>query len=956
MSKTTENNISSILEILSIEQREAALHFEGPIQVIAGPGSGKTETMARRAAILIDKYNVDPSSMLLTTFTEKAAENLRNRVKKFVSNKYAVESLTIGTIHSVCMKLLEEFGIQYGHFNRSIRVLDEHQQALFVWTNFEEIGLKEYFDEPNAESVSEVLSYYSHLMEKGTDLVKLGKKLESEGSDDTALLAAISTFKAYITMLDREQALDFSSILRKTRDLLDNPGILNAIRARYKFLMIDEYQDTNPLQDEILRIISSPLNNLMVIGDDDQSLYRFRGATVTNFLNFDKHFSNTKKVFLTENRRSTPQIVAASSLMASGIPQQGRFDKKLFTNNQAGEPVILSGFETDDDEVQNIAETILSLKNENKINNFSDIAILAYSISSIFPRLKEALDSYGIPFKVKGDKSFFGQPVVQAMIDGMGFLTRKKGNVKDFTLLVEPILTFSSANTEKELAKLNIEEDIIEIETEKQLGISSKYDSARLFKLLNLRKEILTSNYKKGYTDLVDLYFKLITCSETLRFLTLEGTPESEDALNCIGKFSNFLLKYSDETGSRSFSNFKTYVYEILQRNTDSPPLDDKEDAVIIQTIHQSKGLEYPVVFMPGLVASRLPGKRKDEEAIPFHNGMHKYWKEKNSFENMDSDFYRVLYVGMTRAEKLLYLSYFKMIKRSVKSSPYLANLLASDVVKKIDFTLPEAPLHLKQKSGNDKLRISSSHLQYYVFCPTRYKYALKHSVQAPHKGYFAFGSNLHSAIEEATNVARKDGAKSLNPENTKALFEKHWNNYGFMNKGAEQRQKGSAEERFQNFVEIHKPTLEMVKYSEKKFTLEEDNFILTGKIDAILEDEKKLTVIDFKTGERKKFEQEPEHSFVNYQGNIYVEAVERTLGVVPHDYYLHFLGEDQKKEADYKWRFDVTSQSRKDVLTLLNDTTENIKSNNFAPKNDPERCKSCEYKNVCPFSVKKAA
>ncbi len=956
MSIKATDRTTKILEGLSDEQRIVAIHLDGPLQVIAGPGSGKTETMARRAAVLIDGFGVDPANMLLTTFTEKAAENLRNRVKKFVTDKYAVENLTIGTIHSICLNLLETFGIQFGKFSRSIRVLDENQQSLFVWTNFEEIGLSEFFDEPNAESVSEVIKLYSQFMEKGTTLSVFSNKVDLENEDNKTMKVAVRTYERYLQTLENEQALDFSSILRKTRELLNEPTILNAVRSKFKYLMIDEYQDTNPLQDEILRLVASPLNNLMVIGDDDQSLYRFRGATVTNFLSFTSNIPSAKRVFLTENRRSTPQIVAASSLIASTIPSEGRFEKQLFTKNASGEPVILSEFETDEDEINSIAETILSLKEHGKVTSFSDIAILSYSISSIFPRLKEALDSLGIPFQVKGDKSFIGQPTVQALMSGMWFFVRRRGDVKDFSMLAEPILNFSSEKTRDELSMLSFESDVIDIANESVLGVTSKYDSSRLFKLLSLRKEILSSGYRSGYTDLVDLFFKLITAADTLKFLTLENSPDSEEQLNQIGRFSNFVLGYSDETGSRKFSDFKSYVYAILNRNTDSPNIDGNSEAVVIQTIHQSKGLEYPVVFMPGLVASRIPGTRKDEDLIPFFQGVHRYWSIRNTFENMDSDFIRVLYVGMTRAEKLLYLSHFKRIKKANKPSPYIKVLIESEIIKKVEFPVPEAPLHLKLRTEKDKLRISSSHLQYYVFCPTRYKFALKHGVQVPHRGYFAFGSNLHSAIEEASNLLRREGTKSLNDEQISALFQKHWNTYGFLNRGAAEAQKKVAEKRFSNFVKAHASTLESVKYSEKKFTLEEDNFILTGKIDAITGNENNLVVVDFKTGEKKKFEQEPESSFVKYQGNIYVEAVERTLGVVPDNFYLHFLGEDQSKESEYKWQFSVNNSTRKEVLGLLDETAEKIKRSDFTPISEPDRCKSCEYKNVCPFSVKKAA
>ena len=961
-----EKLIEKYLKGLSEEQAEIAMHFNGPLLVIAGPGSGKTETMVRRTALLIDHYKVDPSEILMTTFTEKAAANLVARVKSKIADPRLVEQITIGTIHSVCLKILEDFGVQEGVFTRSLRILDEHRGSLFIFNNFEELGLKDFYDKPTANNISAMISFYSSLQEKGTDVAKLAKKLDGKESDDD-LKAAIATYPKYLELLKTNQALDFSSILLRTYELVsERPEILEKIRAKFKYIIVDEYQDTNPLQDKILRLIAEPKNNIVVIGDDDQSLYRFRGATVANFLEFDKRVPNCVVKKLSENRRSTKEILEISRLVVDKIPKEGRAEKKLETKNEQGQPITITAYETDEDEVIGIAETISQLYNTGKITSYSDVAVLCYSLSSIFGVLKEQLDARGIPFITKGDKSFSGQIAVQQIVKLMYFATGAKGRVKDLSVCMAPAFYFVSKNSYEEAKAISFEADITEAITRvEDVKISSPHDRKKVFELISLRKRIIDSRWsKKEYSDLLDLFFQILKISEAIKSLSLENSSvEAEEVLDQLGTFSQLISDYSNETLSRSYSDFNTFFSYIIRGALDNPSNVDDQNAVVIQTIHQSKGLEYPVVFMPSMVDSRFPSRRaNDSSGIPYFAGVHKFWDREFKHENVDTDFRRILYVGITRAEKLLYLSYFKKKSRKAEPSRYIKELIDSQKITLVDeYIVPQDKLSIKTRHQKEKLRISSSHLQYYLFCPTRFKFALKHGLAAPHRGYFSFGSNLHSAIEEISNLVRTNGSEILKKVKPSDIFEKHWNNFGFDALGAEARQKEHAKKYFENFVSNQGKLLEQITVSEKKFTLEEPKFILTGKIDAIANLNQGAMVIDFKTGKRAKFDEEPECTFVDHQANIYVEAVERTTGEAPSGFYLHFLGEDQTKQEEFRRDFAVDKESRKKILSLLEDTVDRIEGNDFAPIREEERvqrCSLCEFRDVCAFRLrnKKAA
>ncbi|QDK42693.1 hypothetical protein DOM21_14790 [Bacteriovorax stolpii] len=948
---------------LSEEQADAAMHFKGPLVVIAGPGSGKTETIVRRTAILIDHYKVDPSSILLTTFTEKAAGSLVQRVKSRIAEPLYVEQITIGTIHSICLKILEDFGVQRGLFTRSLRVLDEHKLSLFIFKNFEALGLRSTYDKPTAKCIKLMSSFYSSFQERGTDVTALRARMSN--SEDSDLITALDTYPNYLRLLEENQALDFSSILSRTFNLLSNEKeVLEKIREKYKYIIVDEYQDTNPLQDQILRLIAEPDNNIVVIGDDDQSLYRFRGATVRNFLDFSNKVPNCKMTKLSENRRSTPEILEVSRLVVERIPAKGRTQKDLITKNSPGHPVTITSFSTDDDEVTGIAETISELKQSGKIKNYSDVAILCYSLSSIFGSLKEQLDARGIPYVAKGDKSFHGEVAIKQILDLMAFATKKKGNVKDLDALKPPIFCFLSEQTVDEVSGQRFEIDVIEAITSPDLiPVKSPYDRKRIYDIVELRRKIINSNYsKKAFTDLLDLFFQILTITETVKFFSLETNIEdSESVLDQLGKFSQLLNDYSNETMRRSFSDFRVFFDYIIQQTLDSPINSNQDDAVNIQTIHQSKGLEYPVVFMPGLVDSRFPGNRGDDHVIPFYDGVHRFWSQFSEYENTDTDFRRVLYVGITRAERLLYLSYFKKKKNKFEASRYLVELSESKKIKIVEnCEVPSGIITSKIRINKEKLRISSSHLQYYLFCPTRYKFALKHGLAAPHRGYFSFGSNLHSAIEEISNLVRTKGKNIIKEIDPNIIFERHWNDFGFESVGAEERQKEHARRYFSEFVKHHGDLLETITVSEKKFALEESNFILTGKIDALATPGKnELVVIDFKTGKKEKFDKEPDSTFVNHQANIYIEAVQRTTGETPSGFYLHFLGEAQHEPSSFRKDFIVDKKSRSNVLNLLGETADRIQNRDFAPLKEQERikkCGLCEFREVCAFRLRAKA
>lgn len=943
------------LDFLSEEQAEVALHKDGPFMVIAGPGSGKTETMVRRASILIDFHKVSPENIVLTTFTEKAAASLVSRLKTQIKEPHAIEKLTVSTIHSFCLQLLEDFGVEFGLFKRSLRVLDEHKQSLFVYTRSKELGLG---SRPDPKDIAEVIKFYNNFQEKGIKYNDFVNHVESDPEAGEGLKFALQTYPKYLELLEENNALDFSTILLKALQLLEIDEAAQKVRNKYKYLIIDEYQDTNPLQDIILRKIAEPSNNIAIIGDDDQSIYRFRGATVSNFLSFPDKYKNVTKKVISHNRRSSTEIVELSKKIVNKIPDEAKTEKEIYTENPQFQELSIQEYETSQGELKGIVDKIQTMKDSGIIKHWSDVAILAYSISSIFPGLQAEFESRGIPYVTKGDKSYLDEDAVVALINIIEFITKKEGSITNFERVTAPIFNCLNPKTVDFLESYSSEEDVTGINPGDIL-IESPYDKERLEKLIDRRRDFQANKYKE-YSDLIDFSFKIFEDLETFKFIQTLDELEGNRVLSQIGKFTSLLNDFSNETGSKAFSKFKEFLRRIVGKSIDTPRPDDEEDAVVLQTIHQSKGLEYPVVFMPGLTARRFPGYRKDDDSMPTDPNLYKFWKPNPEIENKDIDFRRLMYVAVTRAEKLVYLSYFKKITRNERRSPYIDELVEEDKLPVVEADqMPDSPILSKGPRPKDKLIISSSHLQYYMYCPTRFKFNLKHNIEAPHRGYFAFGSSVHSMIEEMTNTIKRNGLESVTEDQAKQVFEDNWIKFGFENISAEERQKESALKYFLGFCEKHVPLMSKIAESEKKFTLEEDNFILTGKIDAIINDADNITVVDFKSGKKDKFQVEPESTFVENQANIYVEATER-LGMAENsEFYLHFLGEDQTDAEGFKKAIPVSKDSRAKVMNSLAETADRIQANDFAPIGEdhrPQRCRHCEYRKICPYRLKAAS
>jgi DNA helicase-2/ATP-dependent DNA helicase PcrA len=622
------------LDELNEPQREAVTHVNGPLMIIAGAGSGKTKVLTTRITHLMAAHQVDSFNILALTFTNKAAAEMKERVERILGNTEA-RNLYIGTFHSVFARILRAEAPKLG-YPSNFTIYDTDDAKSVVKTVINELALDDKQYKPNV--------VYNRISSAKNSLIG-----PAEYMNDWALQqedaranrpASGQIYDAYVKRCFKNGAMDFDDLLFKMYILLKNfPDSLSKFQRKFKYIMIDEYQDTNTAQYEIIKLLGAMHENVCVVGDDAQSIYSFRGATIENILQFEKDYDEVKVIKLEQNYRSTQNILhVANEVIANN---KGQIEKKLFTANSEGEKISLVRTLTDNDEGKMVADTIQEQKLRNHYYN-KDFAIL-YRTNAQSRSFEEALRRMGITYRIYG---------------GMSFYQRKE--VKDFIaylrLVVNPgdeealkrIINFPARG----IGKTTVDKAIL-FANENNLSVwdilcnatAYGYKSGTLESIGNfvtMIKMFQSELQKKNAYDLAVIVGKSTNIvKELFNDKTTEGLVRYENVqelLNSIKEFTETPM--NEEDGEVGDKGLGTYLQQIvLLTDADS---DDKEnqDVVKLMTIHAAKGLEFPVVFVGGLEESLFP------------NAM-----SINTREDLEEE-RRLFYVAITRAKNRLWLSY----------------------------------------------------------------------------------------------------------------------------------------------------------------------------------------------------------------------------------------------------------------------------------------------------------
>lgn len=598
-----------LLEKLNDKQREAAAQVDGSILILAGAGSGKTRTITYRIANMIENVGINPYSILAVTFTNKAAKEMRERVESLIGEE--AKKCTISTFHSFGVKLLRMYAKELG-YDSNFTIYDGDDQKRIVKTILKEYGLEKINDREIASLISKI---------KEEDLsVKEYEYINKNFAE---------IYEKYNRNLKSNNAMDFSDILVNTYNLLKLPHILERIQNKYRYVMIDEYQDTNNLQYKIIDLIAKKNLNLCVVGDENQSIYGFRGANISNILNFEKNYSNSKIIKLEENYRSTSVILEAANEVIKN--NKSSKDKKLWTQNENGELIQILECDNGRDEVNKIIDIIR--EEHLKGVPYKDITIL-YRTNAQSRIFEEGFLRYNIPHKVFGGISFYARAEIKDIVAYLSVIANPKDELNLTRILnvpkrklgdkgLEKIVEYARENKLSLLESLNYINDIA--------GLNS-VTKEKLMELYNIIKDYQEMVSYETTSEIVNGLIEKIGYLDYVQ----ENYDNYETRLENIDEFKNSILELENIVGDLRLNEYLENIS--LVSATDD--LEESNDYVKLMTIHNSKGLEFPIVFIVGFENEIFPGN--------------KALNDDNELEEER----RLCYVAITRAEKKLYLSY----------------------------------------------------------------------------------------------------------------------------------------------------------------------------------------------------------------------------------------------------------------------------------------------------------
>ena len=634
----------SIYESLNPVQQEAVYHTEGPLLILAGAGSGKTRVLTHRIAYLIDECQVNQWNILAITFTNKAAGEMRERVDQIVD--FGAEDIWVSTFHSTCVRILRRYIDRLG-YDRSFTIYDGDDQKTVI---------KEVCKKLNIDTkIYKERTLLSAISSAKDEMI--GPKeylLRSEG--DYARQRIAQVYEEYQKRLRSNNALDFDDLLFKTVELFKTDAeVLNYYQDRFKYIMVDEYQDTNTIQFQFVSLLAAKYRNLCVVGDDDQSIYKFRGANIHNILDFEKTFPDAKVIKLEQNYRSTKTILDA----ANGVihHNQGRKDKTLWTDNEQGVPIALNQYQTEYEEAMGIVNDIAA-KTERHEAEYKDFAVL-YRTNAQSRVLEEKFVTRNIPYRVVGGVNFYQRKEIKDILAYLKIINNGQDDVAVRRVVNVPkrgigATTVTKAAEYADQWGISLYEAFKQVDGIPGLGRAA----AKINGFVNLIQVFRT---KAEYMSLAELYDEVLEDTGYLKELQAEQTDEATTRIENLDELRNKIVAYEEETEQPSLNE----LLEQIALVADVDNMDDSDNKVILMTLHSAKGLEFPYVYLCGMEDGLFPS----------------YMTIANDDPMEIEEERRLCYVGITRAMKKLTLSYamcrmihgqtqYNKISRFVKEIP----------------------------------------------------------------------------------------------------------------------------------------------------------------------------------------------------------------------------------------------------------------------------------------------
>jgi len=967
-----------LLSELNEAQREAVTFGEGPLLVIAGVGTGKTTVITRRIAWLIAEKKAKPAEILALTFTERAAAEMEERVDKLVP--YGYIEARIGTFHAFCDRLLRENAILLG-LAPDYRILTEAEEVIFLKEHLFELPVARLRPLGNPmKHLQAMLKLFSRAKDEDVapdeylaHAATLKDELTSFSGDDEerALLEADlaqqeelgAIYAAYQKLLLSHGFVDFGDLIAHALKLLrEDPLVRKRVQDRFRYILVDEFQDTNYAQYQLLKLLGTH-GNLTVVGDDDQAIYKFRGAAISNILGFRKDYPAARTIVLTENYRSTQEILDASYRLiqknnpdrlevTTGIP------KHLRAAHGAGRPIVQEHFERIAEECDFVAETIARRARDEERPN-RDFAILVRSNAQATPFL-HSLNLLKIPWHFSGSRGLYDRDEVKTAIALLRVLADPRDNLSfhyvassaPYRVPAEDLALATSHAGRKKKSLF----EVLRVATKEPefLGLSAEARVA-IGKLLDDIVALLPAATTQRTGEVLYEYLT----ARTGLLQTLSNSQDPQDALRVqnLAKLFGVIERFAEVARYDRVPWFIDYLDALIEAG-DNPPAGEADwdvDAVNVLTVHQAKGLEFPVVFLVGLVEGRFPpaGRR---EPLELPGRLTKDLVTSEDFHRQEER--RLYYVGMTRAKEDLYLSSAQDVggQRPRKISPFTAEALdlsPQDVKLRRGTSLSAIARHAPPTTVDEEgtliprgeaiLALSHQKVDDYLSCPMKYRYV--HVLRVPIRQHHTviYGYAIHQAIK-LWNLNRLAGADTPLPM-LKEVFKRTWQAEGFLTREHEELRYQEGLEALEHFhaYALEDPTVPA--HVERHFSITEGDVRVTGIFDRVDLADGGGTVTDYKTSEIEDQAEADKRTKESLQLKIYALAYERLFSELPARVELFHLTPEV-----LIGRHTPTGKDVEFALKQIHKAAEGIRAGRFPAEPDYFACRYCAYRSICPM------
>ncbi len=1004
--------LDALLGGLNPEQLRAVTHGDGPLLVVAGAGTGKTQVITRRIAWLIATRRARPSEILALTFTEKAAAEMQVRVDQLVP--YGYTDTTIGTFHAFGDRLIREYALELG-LPSDVRVLSRAETVIFLREHLFAFELERYrplgdptrflgalatlFSRCKDEDVSPA-AYAAHAA---------GLAAAAAAAPDDAVLAEEAArqgelaraYARYQELLEANGCIDFGDQVALALRLVRTSAAAQAeIQARFRYVLVDEFQDTNRAQSELVSLVSERHRNLTCVGDDDQSIYRFRGAAISNILGFRDRYPQARTIVLRRNYRSRPAILEASHRLVrfndpDRLEVQAGISKRLVAErgiDPAGRTVRLETHPSGHDEADRIAAEIAGRIAAGTAPR--DIAILVRANGHADPILR-SLDAASVPWRFSGTSGLYARPEVRRLLAFLRTIADLGSSVdlygvatgEPYRLGGEDLTAIVNSARRRNRTLWEVLEEL-----ERQPGILriSAASRAAVARLVADLRELSTVAHERPAGEVL---YAFLRRTGTLTRLAAEASIGAEEQLRNVARFFDIVRAQSTLLADDRATFVAGHLQTLIEAGDDpaTADLDPDADAVAVLTVHKAKGLEFPIVYLPGLVAGRFPiPNRRDALALPDVLGD---VVAGPADEVQLREERRLFYVAMTRARDELILSHaFDYGGVGVRRvSPFVLEALdlpptavdpvvrpATSIDRIEAANVASMPVRPATERGpsTEPLTLSFSAIDAYLTCPLRYKLGHVVRVPAPPHHAMIYGSALHRAVQEFHR--RHARGEVMSEDELSAAFEAAWTNEGFLSRDHEDARLAEGHATLRRFRAAQlEPDAVIPAYVEREFSFALGGDRIRGRWDRVdiepagadaadpdvpaaavvptvdtvaptfeLTGRERVTITDYKTSDVRDPAKARQRARESLQLQIYAMGYEAVAGRLPDAVALHFL------DTGVTGRVDIDAKRIAKGKARIATAAAGIRARAFEATPDRTSCGYCPFKAICPSSV----